>query len=99
MNRGGNHCVGVIFFKVYNVAITVLGPTRLRVSYFVFYAKSTIRMRERERERERETERERQREIERDRERQRQRQRMLLCAASNYLTESLIPWQNGRTGQ
>ena len=28
----------------------------------------------------------------------RERERMLLCAASNYLIEFVIPWQNGRTG-
>ena len=26
------------------------------------------------------------------------RERMLLCAASNYLIEFVISWQNGRTG-
>ena len=28
----------------------------------------------------------------------RERERMLSCAASNYLIEFVIPWQNGRTG-
>jgi len=32
------------------------------------------------------------------RERERERERMLSCAASNYLIEFVIPWQNGRTG-
>ena len=32
------------------------------------------------------------------REREKERERMLLCAASNYLIEFVIPWQNGRTG-
>ena len=27
-----------------------------------------------------------------------ERERMLLRAASNYLMEFVIPWQNGRTG-
>ena len=33
-----------------------------------------------------------------ERERERERERMLLCAASSYLIEFVIPWQNGRTG-
>ena len=37
-------------------------------------------------------------ERERGREKERERERMLLCAASNYLTEFVIPWQNGWTG-
>ena len=36
--------------------------------------------------------------IKRERERERERERMLSCAASNYLIEFVIPWQNGRTG-
>ena len=40
----------------------------------------------------------RERERERERESERERERMLSCAASNYLTEFVIPWQNGRTG-
>ena len=35
----------------------------------------------------------------RERERERERERMLLCAASNYLIEFVIPWQNDQTGQ
>ena len=40
----------------------------------------------------------REREKKRERERERERERMLSCAASNYLIEFVIPWQNGRTG-
>ena len=52
--------------------------------------KTTTKINQKSRERERETDRQTDRERERD--------RMLLCAASNYLTEFVIPWQNGRTG-
>ena len=57
--------------------------------------KTTTKINQKSRERERERERG---ERERESERERERERMLLCAASNYLTEFVIPWQNGRTG-
>ena len=52
----------------------------------------SIKNQERERETETETERQRQRQTDRQR-------GMLLCAASNYLTEFVIQWQNSWTGQ
>ena len=60
--------------------------------------KTTTKISQKSREREREREK-RERERERERESERERERMLLCAASNYLIEFVIPWQNDRTGQ
>ena len=54
-------------------------------------------MREKEREKKRERGGGRERERERG-EREREIERMLLCAASNYFIEFVIPWQNDRTG-